>query len=287
MSIDSRTLALVMRERTTEGMSRVAAAAGFLVDGRVDLRDAVVRFRHDDLDLSRFLFERTQFAERSLLRNCSAVGAGFRDCRFASVRFESKGAAKRSFRGADFSGASLDDCYLGPATLDLAEVSFAGARLHNVTFMLGRLAGACFDGATLTDVELRSADLRNASFRGATLTRTSLERARLAGADFTGAHFVEMVLWGEPDYTGATIGDELRFRYGEVKSPCQRLDALLDRELVDASDREAVRTLRQRLHLMAPYPEGLVDYDEVGEGIDFDAFVRIMKRLKDDALFDA
>jgi uncharacterized protein YjbI with pentapeptide repeats len=135
----SKILATVLQERTPEALLAAARRRGCISDGRIDLRDATVRFDHFDLDLSCFLFERTTVV-KSRFTNCSASTVVFSSCRFTDVRFECKGAAKRSFRGADLSEASLTDCFFGPATLDLSNVSFAGARLQDVTFMFGWLA---------------------------------------------------------------------------------------------------------------------------------------------------
>jgi len=169
--------------------------------------------------------------------------------------------------------------------LDLAGTSFESADLQDVTFMLGRLAGVRFKDATLKDVALRSAVLRHADFRGATLDRTSLEKADLRDADFTDATFRRMHFWGEPDYMGATITDELRYRFGVVMQPYERLQQLLSRGVLAAPDQETARTLLNRMSVFAGVPEGVINYEELGSGIDLASFVRVLKALKNDSTF--
>jgi hypothetical protein len=112
-----------------------------------------------------------------------------------------------------------------------------------------------------------------------------LERANLAGADFTGAAFVQMEQWGEPDFTGAIVSDHLRYRYGIVQSPRQRLIGLLERGLLSDQDMKSAAILLPRLEWCAASPEAMLHYDELGEGIEYTSFVRILKLLKDESHF--
>lgn len=284
MHARSKVVARLLLSRTRDEFLAAGKRHGLIVDGKIDVRGEAVRFEHTDLDLSMFLFEETRFGA-SRFTNCAAAGVSFRRCTFRDVRFECTGTQKRSFANCNFAGSVFRDCYLGPATLDLAGASFESADLRDVTFMLGRLSGASFRNATLEDVALRSAVLHHADFRGATLHRTSLEKADLRDADFGNATFRQMDFWGEPDYTGARIADELRYRFGVVEHPYERLQQLLNRGLVAEPDDRTARTLLDRIPSFAGVPEGMINYDEVGSGIELTSFVRVLKALKDDSLF--
>ncbi len=284
MNTRSKNVARLLLSKTRDEFLHAGQRHGLIVDGKIDVRGEAVRFEHTDLDLSIFLFEETRFGT-SRFTNCSAERVSFRRCLFREVRFECKGTQKRSFANCDFSGSVLRDCYFGPATLNLAGASFESADLRDVTFMLGRLAGARFKDAKLKDVALRSAVLHRADFRGATLDRTSLEKADLRDADFTDAIFHQMDFWGEPDYTGATIADELRYRFGIVTQPYQRLQQLLNRNVLTESDDQTARTLLDRIPSFKGVPEGMINYDELGAGIELASFVRVLKALKNNSMF--
>ena len=119
-------------------------------------------------------------------------------------------------------------------------------------------------------------------FRGATLTRVSLENATLDGADFTDAAFDQMELWGEPNYEGAIISDDLRYRYGEVKEPGKRVEALIARGVLET---EALRRLRSRYVDLLSYPEAMLIGHELEDAVPPHLFGRILKALKDESLF--
>jgi uncharacterized protein YjbI with pentapeptide repeats len=193
-----RNIGRLLLATTTEEMLRFAAEHDLLVDDRIDLRGAGVRFDHEGLDLRRFLFQETRLGASRLV-NCTGAGVAFEGCSFAGAWIGAGPGKKISFEGASFADCRLTDVILGPRTLDLRGASFRGARLEEVTFRMGRLEGASFARADLKDVYFRSALLTGADFRGARLCRVSFEKASLDGIDLTGAKLDQMDFWGHDD----------------------------------------------------------------------------------------
>lgn len=276
----SRAVGKILVETTTAAMKEVARQHGLLAaDGRIDLRGRRVKFRHTGLDLRDFALDGCDLSGSSFV-NCNGEGASFRDCVLRKARIEAERAVKISFRGASFDGATIDDSYLGPRTVDLSGTSYRNATLTEVTFMLPRLVGADFSGAVLSDVYFRSGLLNDVSFRGATLTRVSFEQATLAGSDFTGATFRELEFWGEPDYEGVTIDDELRYQFGEVREPRRKVDALIESGELGEEATAAARAMRDAFADLLSYPEALLIGHEMKRVVPPHLFRTILKALK-------
>lgn len=285
METDKRkALGKLLVEKTHQGMRAAALRYGLLSDDKIDLRGVKLRFNHFDLDLREFLLEGADLSG-STLTNCVGEGVSFRRCILKNVQLHAAKAKKISFRGASFDDALIDHADIGPRTLDLSQATFRGARLTEVTFMLPKLEGADFTGAQITDSYFRRGLLAGASFRSARLTCVSLEQAALEGADFTDATFERMEFWGEPNYEGAIISDELRFRYGEVKEPGPRVDALIARGVLGPEATEALRRLREQFPSLLSYPECMLIGFEVETAVPPHLFGTILKALKNDSLF--
>ena len=207
--------------------------------------------------------------------------AVFEHCSFTDVKFEAARGAKASLAGTRFSHCELDNCYFGPATLDLRGTSFAGCKLDGVTFMLGKLAGSDFSGAVLKNVALRRADLTGASFRGATLKRVSFERATLLEADFTDCTVLQGDFWGEPPWDGAIVSDDIRYSFAIVKTPVLVIEQLLELHDYSVSQRQHLHQLRDWLLGWAPNsPEVMIAHRELANVFDKDNFIWLLKQLK-------
>ena len=277
-------LRILLGERTQDGMTAVAERHGLLTDGKIDLRGAKVRFNHSDLDLRNFLLEGCDLSG-SRLTNCIGEGVSFASCTLKKADIYPAKGKKVSFRGASFAGAVIEHSEIGPRTLDLSGTSYRGAALTEVTFMLPKLEQADFTGARIRDCYFRRGILRGVSFRGATLTRVSFEHATLEGADFTDATFDQMDYWGEPNYEGAIISDDLRYRFGEVKEPGTRVDALIARGILGEEETDALRRLRDRYSDLLSYPEAMFIGHEMEDAVPPHLFGKILKALKDESLF--
>lgn len=277
---DRRFLAQLLVAKTTDECVSVAAKHNLLRDGLVDLTGRRIQFKHRNLDLRRFRLEGADLSGSDLI-NPQAEGVSFRRCVLRNVRLIAEPGKQGRLRSAVFDGARIEDADVGPRTLDLSEASFREAQLVRVTFRMGALTGASFDRATLTDVMLRSANLEGASFRDAALERTCLEKAVLRGADFTGAKFREMEQWGEPDYAGAIISDELRYRFGVVTDPLERLRAVIGSGRWSEMERQAIERLIGRVRGFATgAPEAMLIEDEYRDVIEPELFRRVLKAAK-------
>ena len=275
---EQRLLGKLVSQREMAEMEAFAQKHGLWSDGLIDLRGKKVRFSHSGLDLSRFHLESADLSG-SRFRDCLGEGASFHRCTLRDVRIEATGRC--SFKGASFSESRMMRCYLGPATLDLSNCDFSEAELREVKFMLAKLGGSDFTGARLSDVEMRSADLSAVSFRMAKLQRVCLERASLREADFTGAAFVEMEHWGEPDFTGAKIPDELRYGFACVENPVSRLETVIDR---GGFTEEELASLARFRDVVADFvgsaPEAMLIASEYDDVIPHELFVRVLKGMK-------
>jgi hypothetical protein len=182
--------------------------------------------------------------------------------------------------GSRFSNCDLDNCYFGPATLDLRNTSFAGSKLLDVTFMLGKLAAADFTGAQLKKVTFRRADLTGASFRQATLRRVSFERATLRNADFTGCRLIQGDFWGEIPWDDAIVEDEIRYSFGRVVAPLRVIETLLaSREYTNEQCEHFGRLRDWLLGWASQSPEVTLSYDDLTEVFDKATFVWLLKQL--------
>jgi uncharacterized protein YjbI with pentapeptide repeats len=279
-----KALGKLLVEKTQEGMKAAAQRHGLLSDGKIDLRGAKVRFHHSDLDLREFLLEGADLSG-SKFTNCIGEGVSFQRCVLKKIQIHAEKAKKISFRGASFDEALLDHADIGPRTLDLSQTTYRRATLSEVTFMLPKLEGADFTDAKLSDCYFRNGILRNVSFRNAKLTRVSLEEATLEGADFTGATFEQMEFWGEPNYEGAIISDDLRYQYGEVKDPARRVDFLIDRGTLGAEATDALRRLKSQFADLLSYPACMLIGYELEDAIPPRLFGKILKALQDESTF--
>jgi len=276
-----KALGKILVEKTLEGMKSAAQRYGLLTDGKIDLRGCKVRFDHSGLDLRQFLLEGCDLSG-SRLTNTTGQDVRFDRCILRKVRIDVDKGKKASFAKASFNGAVFDDSYLGPRTLDLSGTSYREAKMNEVTFMLGKLEEADFTGADLKDVYFRSAELRGASFRNATLTRVSFERAILERADFSDATFVQMDFWGEPDYDGAIVSDDLRYSFGVVRDPRRKIDALIARADSGPELTEALRRLRDRYAGFLAHPEVLLIGSEMQDAVPPHLFPSVLKALKNE-----
>lgn len=262
----------------TDGYKRMAAEGGYLLDGKVDLRGRRLAAPQDGLDLREFVLEDMTVATR--LTSCVGEGVSFRRSRFVKADVQAAKGEKVSFRGACFDGCDLSDTRFGPRTLDLSGTSWRGATFDDVEFSMPRLVGADFTGAVLRDVTFRHGILHDASFRDATLVCVSFEQAELRGADFTGATFERMDFWGEPDWSGVTIADELRYQFGELPEPARRVDALIARADTPPALREAAERVRERYADLLSYPVCMLIGREMTDAVPAALFPALLKALK-------
>jgi hypothetical protein len=223
--------------------------------------------------------EHREFANGRIV-GCRGEGVSFRGSKFDRVHILAEKAERTSFARASFDRCRLTDCVIGPGTLDLQSTTWRGATLKEVRFDFGQLAGADFTDASLTNVYFRSADLRGVSFRGAKLRKVSFEKAALGGADFTRAELFKMDFWGEPDWTGAIIPDELRYQFGELKDPMRRVEGAIQSPGVDAVVREALVRLKATHPALLSAPECMLIGREMADIIDPALFPRVLKTLK-------
>lgn len=271
----------VLMERTGEKMRAAAHRYGLMNEGRIDLRGNRLRFNHSELDLSDFLLDGCDLSG-SVLTNCIGEGVSFGHCVLKRVRITAEKGKKSSFRNASFDDAVLEDATFGPRTLDMSGTAYRNAKLRNVTFTLGKLYASDFSGAQIEDVFFRSAELNRASFRNAKLTRVSFEKAVLKGADFTGAGFHSMEQWGEPNFDGAIISDELRYRFGIIREPLKKIDALLARGELDTEEADALRRWRSGHVDFLSNQEVMLIGSEYEDEIQPHLFARVLKALKKD-----
>ena len=280
MVLTKKILGKLVVAKTTEEMLSIAANHRFLVDEKIDLRSVKIRFDHEGLDLSKFHFCAADLSG-SKLKNCNALRGSFVDCRLNRVRITAEGGVRCSFSGCAFDGATIAQSYLGPRTLDLSGSTFRAANIIGTTFMLASLGGADFSDACLSDVMLRGADLSGVSFRGAKLEKVCLEKADLKGADFTGATFVEMEQWGEPDFTEATISDDLKYQYGIVADPVQKLDHIINSNQFSEAELEEVRRFQDSIFDFASSSQEVMLIGAEYQGvISMPLFIRLMKLMK-------
>lgn len=281
MTLSKKILGKLAVAKTTEEMLSIAASHRFLVDGRIDLRGAKMQFDHEELDLSKFLFGASDLSG-SKLRNCHAALVSFADCQLNRVRITAEKGVRSSFSGCSFDGAAIEQSHLGPKTLDLSGSTFRAASIIGTTFMLAKLGGADFSDALLKDVMLRSADLGGASFRGVKLERVCLENAGLIGSDFTGATFVQMEQWGEPDFTDAKISDDLRYQYGIVADPVQKINHIVASNRFSEAEIEEIRRFQENIFdFAASAPEVMLIGAEYQGVISMSLFCRLMKSMKE------
>jgi uncharacterized protein YjbI with pentapeptide repeats len=255
------------------------------VSDQRDFRGKPVQFKARDLDLSTYLLERSQITNSSFL-NCMGEGANFDGATLLDVRIEAAPGYKVPFADASFNSARLDNVHFGPRGLDLSRASFAHARLTNVTFKLASLEGADFSSAILKNCLFTRGHLNDCAFRTSTLVRVSFEGAVLSGADFTGATFKNMDFYGEPDYTGAVISDELRYAFGIVTEPRRRFETLMHLPDIDVEIRDAARKVSETYPSSLDAPEAMFVGSEMKDIVPAEIFARLMKALKEMQLED-
>ncbi len=111
MEKQKQLLGKVLIEQDSGAMKTVAQRYGMLVEGKIDLRERAVRFRHSGLDIRDFLLEGSDLSGSRLI-NCTGEGARFDRCVFRRVWIAAEKTAKISFRGASFAGAVFADSSL-------------------------------------------------------------------------------------------------------------------------------------------------------------------------------
>jgi len=133
----------------------------------------------------------------------SCEKAVFKDADLTNARFPQNA----NFKGADFSGAVLDNANLMEA--DLTEASFVKASLNSANLMKANLNHADLTGITarkasfmkadLSDAKMVGANLMEANFKSSKLVRTDLRMANLYGAE------VMRAVVGETDFRDAIL----------------------------------------------------------------------------------
>lgn len=212
---------------------------------------------------------------------CNGEDASFRRSTFTDCQIVAAKGERASFRGAAFDECVFSNCSLGPRTLDLSLTTWRGAKLREVRFDFASLSGADFAGAELSDVYFRAGNLDGVSFRGASLRKVSFEKAVLRGTDFTGARFFKMDRWGEPDWTGAIIADELRYQSGELSHPAARVATLLAATSTPPAIADALRRLQAAHADLLAAPECMLIGRELEDIIPPGIFPELLKRLKE------
>jgi hypothetical protein len=119
------------------------------------------------------------------------------------------------------------------------------------------------------------------SFRGAKLRKVSFEKATLQDADFSGAEFFRMDFWGEPDWTGANISDELRYQFGELREPMRVVERAIHSPAVDPDVRAALERLKANHADLLGAPECMLIGRELTDIIPPELFPRLLKILKE------
>lgn len=280
MPLNKKQLGRIAICRTIDEIHAVASKADAIHEGRVDLRGMAIRLHLNKEDLGRLSLERANLSG-SELTDCCARGVSFRGCRFGNVRITNKDATSGTYENADFSETTITDSYFGPRTLTLRGCQFVNATIGQTTFMLADLAGASFAGATLKRVYLRNADLRGVSFVRATLHSVCFERATLEDADFDQVTMRRMDDWGEPDYSGARIADEIRYRYTIVAQPVAAVASAINRLDLSPSEQAASQAFLNSVGDFAEAaPEAMLRYDDYDHLMSFGLFIRIVKAAK-------
>lgn len=211
----------------------------------------------------------------------SEEGRSFRGSRFTQMQILAPKAERSSMARTNFEGCRFTDCVIGPGTLNLEATVWRNAALREVRFDFAHLAGADFTGAALTNVYFRSGDLRGVSFRSAKLRKVSFEKAVLQGADFTGAEFFKMDFWGEPDWSGAIISDELRYQFGELQDPMRRVESAILSPTIDPAVRDALARLKAHHADLLSAPACMLIGRELTDIIAPELFPLVLKTLKE------
>ena len=133
----------------------------------------------------------------------SCEKAVFKNADLTNVRFPQNA----NLKGADFSGAVLDNANLMEA--DLTGASFVKTSLNNANFMKSKLENADLTGivakkanfikADLSDAKMIGANLMEANLKSATLVRTDFRMANLCGAE------VMRAVVGDTDFRDANL----------------------------------------------------------------------------------
>jgi len=133
----------------------------------------------------------------------SCEKAVFKNADLTNARFPQNA----NFKGADFSGAVLDNANLMDA--DLTDSSFIKASLNNANLMKADFTNADLTGITarkasfmkadLSDAKMVGANLMEANLKGSRLVRTDLRMANLYGAE------VMRAVIGETDFRNANL----------------------------------------------------------------------------------
>jgi uncharacterized protein YjbI with pentapeptide repeats len=133
----------------------------------------------------------------------SCEKAVFKNADLTNARF----VKNANLKGADFSGAVLDNANLMDA--DLAGASFVKASLNSANLMKANLNHADLTGITARKASFMKADLSDAKMIGANLMEANLKSAQLVRTDFRmtnlyGAEVMRAVV-GETDFRNANL----------------------------------------------------------------------------------
>jgi hypothetical protein len=89
-----------------------------------------------------------------------------------------------------------------------------------------------------------------------------------------------MEWWGDPDYTGAIISDELRYRHGVVENPLPKRDRFLALQDLSPSERAGVQRLRDQIAAsIGPSNSALLE-ENGQDALEPELFRRVLKFLK-------
>jgi uncharacterized protein YjbI with pentapeptide repeats len=129
--------------------------------------------------------------------------AVFKNADLTNARFPQNA----NLKGADFSGAVLDNANLMEA--DLTGASFVKTSLNNANLMKSKLENADLTGIVAKKANFMKADLSDAKMIGANLMEANLKTATLVRTDFRmanlyGAEVMRAVV-GETDFRGANL----------------------------------------------------------------------------------
>ena len=115
------------------------------------------------------------------------------------------------------SGKSCKDCNLFQADMaytQLADISFAGARLRQSDMTLATMDRVNFAGANLSIANLYGARFTGASFKNTDLTDATLVGGSFDGATFTGANLANA------NISGAELSKSIGLTQGQLDKAC-------------------------------------------------------------------
>ena len=142
-----------------------------------DLTETIfIKPKLDEVNFSEAKAEGVNFIEASC-ENAVFINADLTNARFPQ---------NANLKGADFSGAVLDNANLMEA--DLTDASFVKASMNNANLMKANLKNADLTGITAKKASFMKADLEEARMVGANLMEASLMNASLVNTDLKNAN---------------------------------------------------------------------------------------------------